>query len=117
MKHLRTEHFDCECHSFDHAIRICYDPTEDDIRFAELWLDCHFPTHRTLWERIKLAYKYITKSGSMDYTYGSWILRPSDADRLWNFLREYDGHIQKLEQATLKKEEEKPNGHQQEDSV
>ena len=115
FEHFRSEHFDCDCYSYDHAIRMTFDPTEEDIRFAEFWLDCHFPTDHTLWQRIKLAYKYITKSGSMDYTYGTWMLRPSDVTRLRNLLNEYEGHVQKMEAAV--KEKEDTVGHQQEDGV
>lgn len=102
---LRVETFDCECHSFDHSIRFAFDPTEDDIRFIEVWVDAHFPNNRSLWQRIVLATKYVLKIGTMDWTYGSWILKHQDEVRLKSFFREYEMLVwQTQARAATKKE-------------
>lgn len=111
----RIEIFDCECHSWDHAMRFQFDPTEDDVRCLEVWVDAAFPANRSLWQRIVLAYKYITRTGSSDWTYGSWILQHKDYKRLRNFFTAYDMAVWKLEQKI--KGEQKADGDKQKDSV
>lgn len=95
---LRTETFDCECNSYDHSIRFQFDPTEDDVRMMEIWVDTAFPTFRSLWQRLKLAAKYVLRSHVRDYTSGSWILKHEDYQRLRNFFLEYDMAVWKLKQ-------------------
>jgi hypothetical protein len=94
---FRTESFDCECFSYDHSIRFAFDPTEEDIRCQEIWVDCHFPCNRSLWQRIVLAAKYILKIGPQDYSYGSWILKHEDEARLRKFFLEYEAAVMNLE--------------------
>lgn len=101
---LRVEHFDCECHSYDHGIRFAFDPTETDIRCLEIWVDAHFPNNHSLWQRIVMAAKYIFKKGKLDWTYGSWILKHEDEARLKNFFREYDLAVWKLRMAQVRQQ-------------
>lgn len=105
---LRTEYFDCECHSHDHSIRFAFDPTEEDIRCLDIWVDAHFPNNRTLWQRIVLATKYVLKHSELDQSYGSWILKHEDEPRLKAFFREYDMTIWKLKSKQVKQESYDP---------
>lgn len=98
---FRSEYFECDCHSLDHTLRITFDPTEDDIRCLDMWVDCAFPS-RTLWQRIVIATKYVLGRGSQDWTYGSWILKHEDEKRLKAFFREYDLAIYNLQQKSKK---------------
>jgi hypothetical protein len=95
---LRTETFDCVCNSFDHAIRFQFDPTEDDVRCQEIWLETAFPTYRPWYQRLVMAAKYVLFSHVRDYTSGSWILKHEDYSRLRNFFIEYDMAVWKLKE-------------------
>jgi hypothetical protein len=75
-------------------------------------VDAHFPSGRSLWQRMVLAYKYITRTGTMDYSYGTWILKHEDYARMRNFFTEYDIYVHKLKQG-----ETEENGDQQKDGV
>lgn len=95
---LRTEYFDCECNSYDHAVRMQFDPTEDDVRCLDIWMDTCFPPERSLWRRVVLAAKYVWNGQASDYTNGSWIVKHEDYSRLRNFFLEYDLCVWKLNQ-------------------
>lgn len=95
---FRSETFDCECWSYDHSIRFSFDPTEDQLQCQEIWVDTAFPTYRSLWQRLKLAAKYVLRSHVRDYTSGSWILKHEDYQRLRNFFLEFDMVVWKLKE-------------------
>lgn len=95
---LRTENFDCVCNTFDHSLRLQFDPTEEDIRCLEIWVDTAFPAEQSLWRRLRLAAKYIWSGRATDWTTGSFILRHEDYSRLRNFFLEYDLCVWKLKQ-------------------
>lgn len=97
---FRIEHFDCQCWSYDHSIRFAFDPDEDDIRFAEVWVEACFPARYRWWQRLLVAAKYVW-GGSRDWTYGSWIMAAEDEPRLRAFFRDWEAHIWKLKQKKL----------------
>lgn len=115
---FRTETFDCECHSFDHSIRFAFDPEEEDVRCLEIWVDAHFPQNRSWWQRLVISAKYLFGTGTLDYSYGSWILKHEDEARLRAFLREYDLAVWKLRAEQLNVEKRKgQNASIEKDSV
>jgi hypothetical protein len=102
---LRVEYFDCACHSFDHSLRFAFDPTEEDVRCLEIWVDAHFPSNRPMWQRIVMAAKYVFKMGELDWTHGSWIMKHEDEIRFKAFMREYELTVWKLKALAQAKKE------------
>lgn len=93
----RVEHFDCDCTSLDHSIRLVFDPHEEDPRWSEAYIDTCFPARQGFWERLKIAAKYVW-DGSRGWTYGSYIIRDKDVPRLQAFFRDYEAYLWKLKQ-------------------
>lgn len=97
LDNYRIEHFDCDCASMDHSIRLMFEPDEIDPRFSQAYIDACFPARHGFWERLKIAAKYVW-DGSRGWTYGTYIIRDKDVPRLQAFFRDYEGYLWKLKQ-------------------
>jgi hypothetical protein len=95
--HMKSEWFDCVCHSMDHAIRVSYMEDEDDIRCHELYIDTQFPRQKNLWERLVLAVRYVFGMDMQHNTYGEAVLDVVSVNRLRRFLNEFDALTYQLQ--------------------
>jgi len=71
-----TIFLECECHDFNHTVRISLIVDEEEIPgsqyYYSLYFDVGLSPYKTLWERIVIAWKYIFKLSIEDqYLYGS----------------------------------------------
>ena len=83
MAPLRYEYFDCQCHDFNHTIRLTLDPQDGDV-YLDVRLNDWMPWHRRIWNAVKYIFKYDVTDGHYDVT----LLREEDHDRIRDILRQ-----------------------------
>jgi hypothetical protein len=101
--HLRTEYFECSCHSADHTVRIMLDPGDIDEKnpkhswppevYIEVQLGDYPNFFRRAWRGLKYVFGYKSKYGHWDTT----ILKHEDIPRLRNVLDQYDKLVDDFE--------------------
>jgi len=99
MTATRYETFICECRDMGHDLRISFDPDDEyedqHMRYPELWAEAIFPIRYGFFTRLWIAAKYVFR-GHQEYTYGSWLFRYEDKDRLLNLLNAYFDRVEEL---------------------
>jgi len=78
------EFFGCECHSFEHVIRLAY--SNDEVEGDEIYLDKCLVTNGFL-ERLKDGLKYIFNIERLYGDFDSTTIKYTDYDRMISFLK------------------------------
>lgn len=79
---METEHLDCQCSDFNHAIRLTLDP-----RDGEIWLDIRLNYCDPWYKRILTAIKYVFKRPVAYGHYDVTMLKEEDYDRIRDMLK------------------------------
>ncbi len=86
---MKSEHFDCSCHSDEHTIVFrFFDDKVDDLK--ELYLSVYLNQYRNVFKRIWIAIKYVfgykCKYGHWD----CWTMVEDDCKRLKTILEKFE---------------------------
>jgi hypothetical protein len=97
MQPIKTEYYECLCHSTDHTLRVGYDPDEGD-----LWLEIHLrhdSWYKRIWHAIKHVFGYKCVYGCFD----CWLMDEKDIDSFVSLMnKKKEFHIQeKLKQLRI----------------
>ena len=77
-----TKYYECQCGSPSHTLRFVLDlDPEFPTLYTELMMSHYLPWYKRIWVAIKYIFRYDTTDH-----YGSWELKPEDADDLINLL-------------------------------
>ena len=97
---METEHFDCECGSFDHVVRFTLDLDDGDVHL-DVRLNSWLPLRKRVWLALKYVFKVVPKYGHYDVT----MLREDDYNRFRNMLRKSE--IAKVAYLTREREQKR----------
>lgn len=79
---METEHFECQCNSFDHLVRFTLDPEDGDV-----YLDVRLNHWVPWWKRAWNAVRYVFKRASAIGHYDCVLLKEEDYDRLRDLMK------------------------------
>lgn len=82
---MKRVYIECECSDAAHVIRLTADPEDE---FSPLWLDVHLNQYHTIWQRVRLAAKYVFGYQSKFGAYDSILIGPEDARRIVETIEE-----------------------------
>lgn len=85
---LKTEYFDCICHSPEHIVRFVLD---DDPDFPELYFEAQLNNNLSFWKRLKFGLRYIMGFHGVGYYWDGWSLSVKDAERLGELVGKFTG--------------------------
>lgn len=83
-----VEYYDCECFDQEHLIGLIYEKEE-----KELWMKYHLADERTVWQRAKLAVKYVLGFRSR---YGHWGCFSFDQDAAERFKKKLEKFLEQF---------------------
>ena len=82
---MKTEYFDCDCGSSEHTLRFCYFvPFKDEP--AEIHTEIFLNQYRSVWQRIRIAIKYVFGYKCRYGHWDVWTLKRNDCERLKGLL-------------------------------
>lgn len=74
---MNRELFICQCNNVEHQLIFSYFPEDGDV-----YVSVHLTSEYSIWERIKMAIKYIFGYKCRYGHFSGFIFKPSDADKL-----------------------------------
>jgi hypothetical protein len=90
MESLKSEFFECECHSDEHVVKFTPDLEDDNTLNWRIYVSVYLNQYRTIWGRLKTAVKYLF---GYKCKYGQWdtaILTPEDCSRLKLLIEKFE---------------------------
>lgn len=90
---IRTEFFECICHSDEHTLRFSYDPGPEEMGiWAGVFLNQYHNIFQRIWITIKYVFGYKCKYGHWD----CFQFKYNDIDRFVDMLTTYKNSACKL---------------------
>ena len=72
---MESRWFNCSCFDAHHAVRVIYDPEYNDVLF-----EMRVNNYKSIWKRIRAAFKYILNIDNKDCSYDTFMLSQEDRD-------------------------------------